>query len=290
MKADAKKGLLISTVLLIAFSASGCASTPGSITPITQLKEGVKLANFSNLSIEVKHADDVSMMSTDRERILNLLIARIKKEAPGRFKEINSSTPGPSTLHISVNVTRYEKGSAFARFMLAGLGQIKIDAQVVLEDREKQEPLGRYEVTKTFAWGGIYGGATRIEDVEEGFTTAIVDLLLKQALEASRPQLQPDQTASAPSTVTAALPASQEKKRWVKVVSAEAEIFETKPEKGVVAAVLELAKRGDTLEYTGQKEYRGGSYVRSGTYLEVKNREGKLGWIHEADVVESSRD
>jgi hypothetical protein len=44
--------------------------------------------------------------------------------------------------------------------MLAGLGQIHIDADVILREYEKNESLAKYEVKKTFAWGGIYGGAT----------------------------------------------------------------------------------------------------------------------------------
>lgn len=118
---------------------------------------------------------------------------------------------------------------------------------------------------------------------------AAYDKALQTCLEASRPPRQPDQPASAPPPVPAALPIPQEKK-WVEIVSAEAEIFETKPDRGVAPAVLELAKRGDILEYTGQREYRGGAFFRNGFYLEVKNRQGKLGWIHEADAVELRRD
>ncbi len=174
MKADAKKSLLLFiTVLLVVPIANGCASSPGGNTPVTQLKEGVKLTNFSKLSLEVKSGDDVSMTPTERERILNLTIDKIKKDEPSRFKEINSPTPSPSTLHVSINVTRYEKTN-----VLVGLGQFRIDAQVVLEDREKQKALARYEVTKAAAFGGIYGGATKIEDVEEGFANAIAALLL----------------------------------------------------------------------------------------------------------------
>ena len=113
------------------------------------------------------------MTPADRERILNLTIGKIKKDEPSRFKEINSPTPTPSTLHASINVTRYEKTS-----VIVGLAQFRIDAQVVLEDREKREALAKYEVTKASAYGGIFGGVTKIEDVEEDFANAIAALLL----------------------------------------------------------------------------------------------------------------
>jgi hypothetical protein len=35
-------------------------------------------------------------------------------------------------------------------------------------------------VTKTFAWGGIYGAAKDIEDVEEGFAEAVAQILTGQ--------------------------------------------------------------------------------------------------------------
>lgn len=174
----ARSGLLFSAVLFIALIAQGCASSPGGISPTSQLKEGVTLANFPSLSVEVTSAADVPLAAPERDRIANLIIGKIRKEDPSRFKDINAAPPSPSTLRASVNITRYEKGNAFARFMLAGLGQIHIDAQLVLEDQEKQESLATYAVTKTFAWGGIYGVSTRIDDVEEGFASTIAALLL----------------------------------------------------------------------------------------------------------------
>ena len=174
MKADAKKCLLLFiSVLLVVPIANGCASSPGGITPATQLKEGVKLTNFSNLSLEVKSGDDVSMTPTERERIMNLTIGKIKKDEHSRFKEINSPTSSPSTLHVSINVTRYERSK-----VVVGLAQFQIDGQVVLEDREKQEAVAKYEVTKASTFEGILGGVTKIEDVEEGFANAIAALLL----------------------------------------------------------------------------------------------------------------
>lgn len=42
--------------------------------------------------------------------------------------------------------------------LLSGLGQMHIDADVTLSDLATQEILAKYEVTKTFGWGGLYGG------------------------------------------------------------------------------------------------------------------------------------
>ena len=82
---------------------------------------------------------------------------------------------------MTIAFKRYDEGNAFARFMLAGLGQIHIDAEVTLEDGFRAAPLGRYEVTKTFAWGGPYEASTGIRDVEEGFADAVANVVLGRA-------------------------------------------------------------------------------------------------------------
>lgn len=135
----------------------------------------MNLNTFANLFVEV---ESVQLTPTDKDRISRLIVDTIRKKDPARFKEINLPNTSPQTLRATVVVLTYEKGNAFARFMSAGLGQIRIESQVVLQDHGTGDALGRYEVTKTFAWGGIYGASTSIEDVEEGFAGAVADLLL----------------------------------------------------------------------------------------------------------------
>ena len=88
--------------------------------------------------------------------------------------------PLPGRLDIDVLMTRYDEGSSFARFMLPGLGQIHIDADVTLRDQDSGEVLAIYEVTKTFAWGGLYGGSTEIGEVEVGFAKAVVSGMVEE--------------------------------------------------------------------------------------------------------------
>jgi hypothetical protein len=54
------------------------------------------------------------------------------------------------------------------------LGQIHIDATVRLIDATSGNVTASYDVSKTFAWGGMYGGSTRIQDVEVGFAKSVV--------------------------------------------------------------------------------------------------------------------
>jgi len=48
-----------------------------------------------------------------------------------------------------------------------------IDGDVVLTDSVTGQTISSCQVTKTFAWGGIYGAATTIKDVEEGFAKGV---------------------------------------------------------------------------------------------------------------------
>src|SRR5690606_28290192 len=80
---------------------------------------------------------------------------------------------------MKVVFTEYDDGNAFARAMLAGLGQIEIEADVFLIDIEGKT-LAQYEVSKTFAFGGIYGASTSIEDVEVGFIKSVVEIVKEQ--------------------------------------------------------------------------------------------------------------
>lgn len=64
--------------------------------------------------------------------------------------------------------------------MLAGLGQMHIVATVTMEDKNTKKEISRHQADKTFAWGGIYGGATRIEDLEPAFVEAVVNIVLQK--------------------------------------------------------------------------------------------------------------
>lgn len=170
--------ILLSLFCALAILASGCAGDPGSYKTLTPPSKDEKLASYTKLSLAAKKNDDVTMSSSDQQRIVAAVAQRIKSTRPNRFVEINPANPDSNTLHATVNFTRYEEGSAAARFFLAGLGQIHIDAEVLLENSVKGVRLATYEVSKTFAWGGIHGANTSIRDIEGGFVDAIVIVLV----------------------------------------------------------------------------------------------------------------
>ena len=78
---------------------------------------------------------------------------------------------------MKIVFTQYDRGNAFARFMIAGAGQIRIDADVMIVDAGNGQLVAQYQVSKQFAFGGVLGASTRIEDVEEGFTKSVAEIL-----------------------------------------------------------------------------------------------------------------
>jgi len=165
----------------VALVAAGCAGTAASVRPTESSQRPLDLTGYRSLSVEVTKADGITVAGTDMERIAGRIVEAIRKKQPDRFSEVNLKAPSdPATpaILMTVQLTRYDKGNAFARAMFAGLGQMHVDATVTLRDSAKGATLGEYEVKKTFAWGGIYGAATKIEDVEVGFAEGVADVIL----------------------------------------------------------------------------------------------------------------
>ena len=156
---------------------SACATTQGT-SRLVSIPQPTVLAQFSKLTVKVEAAKDIPLGTVDKERISNLIIQHIKTDSPERFVAINQDVLTPAALLASVRITKYDEGNAFARAMLAGLGQMHIDAEIILNDVEKKEEIARYEVNKTFAWGGLYGGFTGMKDVEDGFAKAVASSIL----------------------------------------------------------------------------------------------------------------
>lgn len=164
-------------LFLLSLCLAGCASSKGSVSAVAPPQADVSLGKYEKVLIEVKNNDNVQMTASDKERILMQVITAVKRDYPTRFKGVNEGGTDPTTMRAVVNITRYDKGNAFARAMLAGLGQMKIDADVSICDSASNETLCKYEANKRFAWGGMYGATTSMETVEEGFAKAVADCI-----------------------------------------------------------------------------------------------------------------
>lgn len=158
-----------SAVIALLLVLGGCAGSAPRPQFTDAVAEHVTLDGNDTAEVAVQAAPGVNVLETDlarlREQIRQRLVAGLAgKPAAGE----------PQAYEVTVTITRYAKGNAFARAMLAGLGQIHIDGTVTVTPSGAGEKVSEFTVRKTFAWGGLYGGTTRIEDVEPAFAEGVV--------------------------------------------------------------------------------------------------------------------
>ena len=168
------------TLFFVVFLASfyGCAGTIPSANFKKPLNETYRLCAYDEATVRLAPADNVTLNDISRQRLQNCIKDAInlkKNEIPCRSSEKRSFI-------LDSRITRYDEGSAFARFMLAGLGQIHIDGDfdlLLLSQKDSSnESVAQFSLSKTFAWGGIYGGTTRIEDIEITFAGGVADAII----------------------------------------------------------------------------------------------------------------
>jgi hypothetical protein len=168
ISARVARALRASTLaVLAALLLSACA---GSVTaPVAiQAIAPDKISGGRISGITAEAMPGLEMTRYDLDRIVSDVKSEIAQAVPGALVEsANSAGParGGPALKIKLLFTRYDAGNAFARFMMAGLGQIRIDADVIFLDGNTGDAIAKYQVSKDFSFGGIYGGTTRIEDV-----------------------------------------------------------------------------------------------------------------------------
>lgn len=155
-------------VAMTAILLAGCAGTAPKAAYNQKIEVNQRIASQDVASVTVEAPPDVKVLDSERARLAEKIDQKIKDH-----KAANAREGDARNYAVELKLTRYEKGSAFARSMLAGLGQIHIDGDVsvfALPDRQK---VGDFHLKKTFAWGGIYGGATSIEDIEGTFADGV---------------------------------------------------------------------------------------------------------------------
>lgn len=162
-------------VLACSFLA-GCATNSKVQSPFP---DGFEITKYNHLVPTVSFEDRDLTENAVVDRIRVDIIREMKKIPNEPFKDFSSTNTTPETLSVDVFITRYERGNAALRAALAGLGQMHIDALVTVRAGNSDEAVARYDVKKTFAWGGIVGAATGIEDLEQDFARDVVKPLAK---------------------------------------------------------------------------------------------------------------
>lgn len=174
-KGAVRRGLAL---LLLSLALAGCAGTvnPPTLTSASTTKFDPATVAIGRVSAEA--APGVAMTAEDLRRISGLVQAELASSYPDRVIAGGGSRRSGG-VNVKLLFTQYDAGNAVARLMLAGLGQIHIDAKVLLTDMATGRTVASFEASKTFAWGGLYGGSTRIEDVEVGFARSVAEIFKK---------------------------------------------------------------------------------------------------------------
>lgn len=165
--------------VVVALILSACAESVTAPT-IVQAIPQEKKAGIRVSDVTAEAMTGVPMTQYDFDRIVARVKAEIAGALPGALIEAATAADparNGSTFKIKLVFTRYDGGNAFARLMLAGLGQIHVEGDVIFVDAGTGEAIAKYQVSKDFSFGGIYGATTRIEDVEIGFAKSVVEIL-----------------------------------------------------------------------------------------------------------------
>ena len=154
----------------VAAMLAGCAGSVSDPVAVQSMSSDMK-ASLKIADISADAEPGVPMSDGDFGLISQKVHAYIDAEKPGVIAE--GSAAGQ---HMKIHFTRFDRGSAFARAMLIGMGQIRIEATVEMSDAGGART-GEYKVAKDFALGGIVGATTTVEDVEDGFAKSVAQVV-----------------------------------------------------------------------------------------------------------------
>ncbi len=159
----------IALVIGLAVALAGCAgsvSKPEAVTALSpDQRAGLHLADIS-----ADAAGGVEMGDNDFDAVCQKVRAYIQTSSPAVIGD------APGAYKMKIHFTRFDRGSAFGRAMLIGLGQIRIEATVDLVDASGNR-VAEYNVSKDFAIGGIIGATTTVADVEDGFAKSVAEIV-----------------------------------------------------------------------------------------------------------------
>ncbi|HEX2593298.1 MAG TPA: DUF4410 domain-containing protein [Rhizomicrobium sp.] len=159
-------------VAALAFSLAACAgsvSAPVTVHALTaEQRAGMRISD-----VTADAASGVEMSDGDFAIVCDKVKAHMQEDLPGTLT-------ADGAYRMRIHFTRFDRGSALARAILIGLGQIRIEATVDLLDASGTVA-GQYKVEKQFAIGGVVGASTSVEDVEDGFAKSVVEIVKMKA-------------------------------------------------------------------------------------------------------------
>jgi len=150
--------------------SAGCASTAPKAQFAHEIVAESRISSPDSVQVNVGAPEGVQILPWERDRLGQKIKGRIDAQ------KISHPRDGEGrAFEVDLQLSRYDKGNSFARAMLAGLGQMHIDGRVSVYQSPEHSLVGEFDLAKTFAWGGIYGASTSIEDIEVAFADGIAD-------------------------------------------------------------------------------------------------------------------
>lgn len=96
-------------------------------------------------------------------------------------RDVQTMAPPPAgpakRYEVAVNITRYSGGNFFARTLVPGTGQIRVEGTVTVYQMPKRVPVGEFVVNKHFMIGGLYGATVNIDTISSTFSRAVAKTL-----------------------------------------------------------------------------------------------------------------
>lgn len=163
----ARRSLVLLASLTV-FVLAGCATTVPKPEFSNHVASSLKIRPGDQVKVDVNASQGVKILPYQEQRFAEEIKQKIEE-----MRKANPPAQTPVNYAVDVHLTRYQKGSKFERLMLAGLGQIHIDGDVDVFSLPQHKLLEAFAMKKTFAWGGVYGATTSIEDIENTFAAGV---------------------------------------------------------------------------------------------------------------------
>jgi hypothetical protein len=151
------------SVLTLALALASCAThTPNAIilNPLTAV-----IAQGDNVNTQVTPSDG-RMPEMESSALADKITQAVQAMAqPG--------SGSPNSYELSVNITRYTKGSGFIRTAMPGMGQMHLDGVVSVYQMPTRIPVGEFAINKAFAFGGLYDLMVNMNTISNTFAQAV---------------------------------------------------------------------------------------------------------------------
>lgn len=140
-----KKFLLFSASAAFSVFFTSCASTAPSAKFNQTIAAENRVGANDQVAVVVNTPEVTDMLSVEKTRLGQRIDQKIDAA-----KTANSGQRARK-LQLDLTVTPYDKGNAFARGVLAGLGQIHLDGTAKLIELPGKKQIGEFTLNKTFA-------------------------------------------------------------------------------------------------------------------------------------------